>query len=517
MKQLERYLPFSESHMWGLMRDYYISSGISAWTGEVPFYVTSHPFMAYRYANLIIDAWRDWRAMSVNHESASFYVIELGAGTGKLSYHLLRALEQLCAHWDLPFSQLRYTMTDLVEANLDFWKQQKQLAPFFEQGVCDFAQLDCEHFDSVHCVSGRVLKKDSLNGPLCVIGNYIFDTLPTDIFQKKGNHLYESRVSAFTEESNLDGETIKDSHLVTLEHDEARLTLPYYYDVCDVCLEKQLELGEDGFFFLPTVSIRALHTLASLSSGRMILLSSDKGYRDRSEMLDLLFPKLTFHGSFSVMVNYVAISDYMESQANGFSVLQEPRAGIGTCVMTTGLDVEQMPSFRLRIQQEVKDYSSGDYFMVYRAMVDSKEHQSADSLIALLAHSRWDPHVLQRVYQCLGEALSSGSESSKTWLRSHLGDFLLNRYDMPGAQDTFFSLGFLAYCLGEYASSLSYYKESLALFPKQSSTYFNMGLAHYYLDEHEQAKKTFEQSLLLEPSNEEAKEWLEKVRPPVGQ
>jgi len=511
MQQLERYLPFSQSRMWGLMRDYYINSGMSAWTGEVPFYVTSHPFMAHRYANLIVDAWRDWRAQSSDHHQVCFYVIELGAGTGKLSYHILRALEELCAHWELPFAQLRYVMTDLVEANVDFWKQHKQLASFVKQGVCDFATLDCESFTSVLCASGDVIAASSLNGPLCVIGNYIFDTLPADIFQKKNGHLYESRVSAFTESSNLEGDVIKECSRVTLEHEEARLTLPYYNDVCDVCLERQLEFGEDGFFFVPTVAIRALHTLASFSSGRLILLTSDKGYRSRSEMLDLSFPKLTFHGSFSVMVNYLAIADYIESQAHGFTALQEPRAGIASCVMSMGMAVNRMPNFLLRVKQDMLDYSSGDYFTLYRAMVDSKEHQSADTLIALLAHSRWDPHVLQRVYQRLGEALSSGSESSRSWLRVHLADFVVNRYDMPGAQDTFFALGFLAYCLGDYQSSLDYYTQSLHLFPKQSSTHFNMGLSWHYLGDNDQARDAFQTALALDADNAEAKEWLAKL------
>jgi hypothetical protein len=50
------------------------------------------------------------------------YVIELGAGSGKFSYLMLKALHELREISDFPVDKIIYVMTDFTESNFNFWR-----------------------------------------------------------------------------------------------------------------------------------------------------------------------------------------------------------------------------------------------------------------------------------------------------------------------------------------------------------------------------------------------------------
>lgn len=113
-----------------------------------------------------------------------FYIIELGAGSGKFSYFMLKALDEMKAVCDFPFSNIIYVMTDFTQNNFNFWTNHPSLKPYFDSG-----RLDAGIFDAVndHSItlwkSGKVLERNSSKNPICIVANYLFDTLYHDIFQ----------------------------------------------------------------------------------------------------------------------------------------------------------------------------------------------------------------------------------------------------------------------------------------------------------------------------------------------
>ncbi len=75
----------------------------------------------------------------------------------------------------LPF---RYVMTDFTERNIEFWRIHPSLKPLVDLGVLDFAVFNAETDTQLSLVvSGDVLSSETLQNPLIVISNYIFDTL----------------------------------------------------------------------------------------------------------------------------------------------------------------------------------------------------------------------------------------------------------------------------------------------------------------------------------------------------
>ena len=76
------------------------------------------------------------------------YIVELGAGSGKFSFYMLQALNEMQEVCDFPLSKIVYVMTDFTESNFKFWKDHPGLAPFIESG-----QLDIAIFDAVNDTS----------------------------------------------------------------------------------------------------------------------------------------------------------------------------------------------------------------------------------------------------------------------------------------------------------------------------------------------------------------------------
>jgi tRNA A58 N-methylase Trm61 len=55
------------------------------------------------------------------------YIIELGAGSGKFSFFMLKALEEMKNVCDFPISKIVYIMTDFTENNFNFWRDHPSL------------------------------------------------------------------------------------------------------------------------------------------------------------------------------------------------------------------------------------------------------------------------------------------------------------------------------------------------------------------------------------------------------
>ena len=91
--QIENKVPFSDSKLWDWQRGYYSVKGIEAWSSnDVPFEVTSNPYIESSYANIIVRFIQDYSRQNPETAKEPFYILELGAGTGQFSYYFLKAL-----------------------------------------------------------------------------------------------------------------------------------------------------------------------------------------------------------------------------------------------------------------------------------------------------------------------------------------------------------------------------------------------------------------------------------------
>jgi len=190
------FVPLSQSPLFTYQRRFYEESGLDAWQGgAVPSFITSNAFVAQRYADVILSSWQD--ALPSRDSEAGAYLLELGAGSGKLGFSLLRhLLPRAEALFGRAFAlRIRYIMTDSAESVVRGWMAHPQLRELARAGFLDFAVLDSGDEDwAVRGLrlqhSGSVLPPLSARGddsrsvlPTVVIANYVLDSLPCDVWQ----------------------------------------------------------------------------------------------------------------------------------------------------------------------------------------------------------------------------------------------------------------------------------------------------------------------------------------------
>ena len=218
--------------------------------------------------------------------------------------------------------------------------------------------LEAGIFDAVNDTtitlrSGKVLGRGSCKNPICVVANYLFDTLYHDIFQVEGGVLKEGLVSVGSKRKDepdpLDPEIIK--RLSNLYEYRPIEPQAYYMgeDGDELHLARILQWYRDCFgdnasgasIVFPIGALRALRRLAAFANDRAIVISGDKGNNNPEQFVGLMDPHIAVHGSFSLMVNYHAVGMWFTSRG-GFA-LQNPQEEASLkvgCFVLTGREEE---------------------------------------------------------------------------------------------------------------------------------------------------------------------------------
>lgn len=131
-KILESDVRLSECLLWRLQEEYFQESRIAAWK-QVPFYITSNPFIARAYAEVLVAFLLDYGPHLDPDEPV--YILELGGGTGAFAFYLIKELQtQKGSFAAVDRLSLKYVLTDLAEKNVVFWEAHEKLRAFRESG-----------------------------------------------------------------------------------------------------------------------------------------------------------------------------------------------------------------------------------------------------------------------------------------------------------------------------------------------------------------------------------------------
>jgi len=366
------------------MMSFYDRKGVESWSqGIVPHFITCNAFIGHSYAQVLQGYLRDCARKArengpgfplVLDPNEPLYIIELGAGSGKFSFFMLKALAEMRELLDFPFKKIVYVMTDFTQNNFKFWESHPGLRPYIEQGSLDLAIFDAVHDQVIHLAHAKkTLAPGTLKNPVCVVANYLFDTLCHDIFQVEGGVLKEGLISVGSKKGHepdpLDPEIIKrfENRFMYREIgpdyycpatgdgggvvvDGGAATFGGSDETCfpsataaangrgesqgggedkedAVHFRRILQWYQHHFgqcpsgasFLFPIGALRALRRLLALSGGRGLVVSGDKGNNHAEQFKGLVDPHIAVHGSFSVMVNYHAIGMYFISRG-GFAL-----------------------------------------------------------------------------------------------------------------------------------------------------------------------------------------------------
>lgn len=502
----------SESLLWQFQRDYFEQQGVEAWKQAVPFYVTSNPYIAYSYAKISISFIMDYVTKHPESKNNPFYVIELGTGSGCFSYYALKYMKELIDTFGLQDLNIKYIMTDFTENNLEFWRQQEKLVEFVDLGMLDFAIFNMETDSQVNLTeSGHVLSKGSVKNPITVFANYIFDTVSHDCFKIKDGKMEEALVSLHAPSSDYENNKLKKFDNLKVEFSTRDADDNYYSDQNYNKILKHFKNRLNNTYMLfPLAGINTIKNLMQLNA-KMLLVSSDKAYSSLEQIDYLGEPGISFHGSFSLMVNYNAIAEYFKC-LGGEAMLQVPRQGLDTFLGLSGMSLKDFPSLYDAANNYVNEMSPSHYFLMYRKAISSIDSHDTSSLASTMCFSKWDPHVFKRMIQKLCKEADSADKVSMNYLANNMDKIADNFYFMPGCHDILFDVGLFFYYSKRYNKALHYFKKSEKYFGDKFNLRYNISLTLYYLKEYDKSLESFETALKYDPKSKSVKDWIKHIK-----
>ena len=558
---VQDYTPFSESLIWELMMKFYDNNGVSSWAdGIVPYFVSSNAFIGKSYAKLISAFLMDLESnqRQSHHKSDmgedqddTFYIVEVGGGTGKLAFHILQHLAQMRGIIDL--TKIVYVLTDFTESNIQFWEQQSNLKPFVDSGRLDFALFEAIHDDTLTLRSGKILKKGDIQSHMCIIANYLIDTLCHDLFQIEKGMMKQGLVSVGVRDvpslsrdvsGNIDCNDSEFINNLINEYKYEPIDAGQYYESIHnndadhlshimSWYENHFKDSHGASILIPIGFLKAIRNLTDISSGKALIITGDKGNANPDYFRGLSDPHFALHGSFSLMVNFHAISLYIQSrggfclnscqdeaslQVNGFVLNGSLKNDIDSSNLRCNIDKvnnerkKEYPFLSIMFEECVDSFTPNDFYVMQNSLQEEAD-PSLVSIISLTKLSNWDPDILYKFRENILSHLPSAGLRLRNDLEKSIKKLWNNYYHLGSedGKDVVFEIGRLCFGLSLFEEALYYYHKSLSYYGDHYITYHNIGLCNYSQIKFEEAKLNFSKALELKPDYSKSKSWLGKV------
>lgn len=461
----------SQSKIWALQREYFDNEGVSAWDHGVPFYVTSNPFIAHSYAKVLLSFIEDWVRVQPQSLEHTFYILELGTGSGCFSYYFLKELSAFVKSKMIPGLKVCYVMTDFTLNNLNFWQENSMFTDYLCQGILDFATFDLENPNDLELVHAKKsLNKETVVNPMMVVANYIFDTVSHDCFKVNHGQVQEVLYSLKYEKDKTNIDFSNDLHI---SNSYRNIEGDYYEDeYLNQVLMSYKDKLNDTHMLIPISGLGALNHLLSISE-KLVLLSSDKAYTSLGTLDHLKIPGIAAHGSFSVMVNFHAIGEYFKVRG-GNVFFQTERTGINTILCMSGIGLDALPRTRAAANAYIEELSPSHYFTLHQFISRNIENCNNDVLASYLSFARWDPHVFKKMILQICKNLGETSQITVDYLRQNLPKIAENVYNIPYLRGSYFAIAYFFHQIQDYQTAIEYYQQSLRVFGPQHEVQYNL-------------------------------------------
>ncbi|MFT7518110.1 MAG: hypothetical protein ACI9MC_000237 [Kiritimatiellia bacterium] len=442
----------SESVLWDDQRRWYEDRATSAWsTGLVPSGVLTGTRTARQYAEMVRAYVEDSLEDGIIDASEPLFVLDLGAGSGRLGWHLQRELYELLA--DVPGApEPVVVLTDFSPSILEDWRahpQAKHLA---------HALVDADEAGPIKLSDGTVLH--ALSNPLIAVASYFFDSLGTDVYEALGGSLSELHV-------DLTDSDVGWTVAPVLSYDD-----PVLNDVLDAARR-----GVRGAFLFPSTSVSVLERLRGVAPGGVLVIAADKavchavGY-DREHVMGL-----SHDGALSLRVNLHALGCWARlfgGQAL-FPTHHDPRLSVALLAVPG-----KTPSALRRLQRAysegVSTFGPLAYRAVQSAIVDGEI--DLDSAIAVLKLSCWEPDVVLALEDRLTVEIERASPALRNELREALPKIAERGFLLDQRSDLYSTLARLAVCLGDLRWAVRFLEHSLTVFGHRADTWHNLSVLY---------------------------------------
>ncbi|WNQ13081.1 tetratricopeptide repeat protein [Paenibacillus aurantius] len=498
---------FSEAPIWDLQRAYYEQQGMKAWNyDQVPQYITSNPMIAAAYAEMIFGFLQDRAERGDSSEPLT--ILELGAGVGRLAFHVL---QQLCALRDyagIVLPPFRYVMTDLALKNIRTWENHPALQLFIRQGLLDFARFDAVNDTELDLVvSHTTIRPGDLRQPLLIIANYFFDSIPQELIYVGDGKTFECDVLM---DRHDDSDLRKPSEAlqkITLTYEYRRA--PGYeedsYPYHDVIELYRQEL-EDSHILFPVTGLTCLERLNQLSKSGFLLLTADKGDHLLENWKFAEPPQLIHHGSFSITANYHAIRHVFEQKGaqSLFTRHHYKNINVGCILM-----LETPKSYthtRLAYRRFIERFGPDDFFSMKEWVDPNIETMELQQILAFWRLGGYDAEFFIQSAKRIVNLLPGASDEEKSDIKLGIHTMWSSYYAMDQGYDQALDAGLVLFEMDMYEDAKWFLETSVQVVEGEPvpTVLYCLAICSYELGLEEAAMEYLREALVLEPEYEEA-------------
>ncbi|WP_135554573.1 SAM-dependent methyltransferase [Paenibacillus cymbidii] len=506
---------FSEAPIWNIQRKYYEKEGTKAWNNDqVPQYITSNPMIAASYAEMIVGFLQD----RANKEDClePVMIVELGAGAGRLAFHVLSELRQLRDYAGTSLPPFRYIMTDLAINNVLAWREHPALQTFIAEGLLDFARFDAVHDTVLNLVvSGTTISEGDLKQPLVIVANYFFDSIPQELIYVDDGRIYEADV--FVEYPELH-DSLKPSEWleqIALHYEYRRA--PEYeqetYPYRDVIAIYQEQL-EDSHILFPVAGITCLERLNRLSlvTG-FLLITADKGDHLLDNWKFAEPPELILHGSFSLTANYHAIQHVFERR--GAIALFPPHhyknINVG-CILNMDKPMSYFNT-RLAYRRCMERFGPDEFFSLKIWVDHNLDSMGLQQILSFWRLGGYDAEFFIQSTKRISSLLPDANDEEMQDISKGIQLMWSSYYVMEQRYDLALDAGLLLFEMAMYEDSKRFLEISIHQEQDEivSTVFYCLAICCFELELDEDALSYVRKLLVLEPDHEEALELLNKL------
>lgn len=520
---LETAVPLSQSIIWRLQAEMYAQRGLKAWTEDsIPSYITNNPFIADLYASLVFAFYCDCVSQRTADSSPlstthPLRILELGAGTGKFAYLFIRRLRALFNANGLDADSIRYCLSDCSEPLLESWRANRLMAELVNLGALQFelsgpAPAIPSSFLHAPRSTPSPSKQSSSQGPVVVIANYFFDSVPQDAFQVRDGKILEVLVTTNlmkqdSVEQDSSGRPRLDS--LQLSYTYAGIAPDRYSN--SACMEilngYRRDLGNATVLF-PTAALDMLGNLRAAAQGPMLVLAADQGLAHQEDLRGSQgAPSLEFHGStcFSQWVNFDAIAKYFQLSGGTALIPEKHSTNLSICGFLSDSRSEGFPLVTKAHKEALDSFGADDLFALFGWLNADLDKIAVPQILALLRLSHWDPLVLNRVFPALTSqlrtSLVSRADLRDAALKTWANYFPLTATDYALA----FQCGAVLLVLGYFEDSLRLLQASQQELGPSAATSYNLALSAQGLGRASDALHFAKEALALDAAFEPAR------------
>lgn len=503
----------SQSGIWEQQSNCYDTAGINQWDQNIPYYATNNNFITNQYAETIVHFIKSHIRKNPYAKFFPFYILELGAGTGKLGFLLLKKIKKCIAELAIPDIQIKYIMSDRSVTLIQTWKKHPALKPFIQSGMLDLCQYDAMsqlEVLNLEC-SGARIKKNDIQNPFIAIANYVFRELPADMFCIDNGVIMESHLIENITNKTTDAFDFRNSFNHT-NYECTPIDQHYYQDFhINNCLHATAHSVKEGFFAYPIGALHFLGQLQTFSNNKWLLLATDVHRDATMEANQVYSGQPIFHkNGFSFPVCFQAIEQYMATQnATVFST--HAIHALTSTAFLSGIPLHDYPELMWSLEKN-RNFSTGDYLSLFNNYLQKINDLTLSEITTFLNLSGWDIDVFNAVYHRLLSIFSEQLPSSSEYWVNHLSSLLEYYYYLPHENDLLFNAATLLQTLRSFKAALHYYRQSIQYHGENDIKLHNVAMCLFVLNKTSEALSLLEAGIVLYPESDAIAHLFETIK-----